>query len=85
MLKPEPLICQGHSGFPLVFVSWERLDGAPFPTLNRRRTRIHGTVSAFCRRQLTKLDVASYKECVAVKEFAFNRRPSERIALRMGG
>ena len=42
-------------------------------------------LSASIQRQLTKLDLASYKECVAVKEFALNRRPAKRIALRMGG
>ena len=69
---------------PVRFLSWERPDRPPslppFPTLGRRRNRTHGT-----HRELTKLDPASYKECVAVKEFALNCRPAKRIALRMGG
>ena len=56
----------------------------PFPTrlsyIDRRQNRTHGTY-----RQLTKQDLASYKEYVAVKEFALNCRPAKRIALRMGG
>jgi hypothetical protein len=69
---------------PVRFVSWERPDRTPFPTplscIDRRQNRTHGTY-----RQLTKLDLASYKESVAVKEFALNCRPAKRIALRMGG
>jgi hypothetical protein len=34
-------------------------------------------LSGFFSGQLTKLDLASYKECVAVKEFALNRCPTQ--------
>jgi hypothetical protein len=34
--------------------------------------------------QLTKLDLASYKECVAVKEFALNRCPIRLSTFWMG-
>jgi hypothetical protein len=34
--------------------------------------------------QLTKLDLASYKECVAVKEFALNRCPIQLSTFWMG-
>jgi hypothetical protein len=70
------------------FFPGEHLDTARSPqhvlTLEKRPNRIHGPGNVFCR-QLTKLDLASYKECVAVKEFALNRRPAKQIALRMGG
>ena len=71
----------------LWFVSFSRgsiLIIGPVPYLGRRPNRMPGTRRHFSS-QLTKLDLASYKESVAVKEFALNRRPAKRIALRMGG
>jgi hypothetical protein len=66
------------------FVSWGSILIGPVPYLDRRPNRMPGTRRHFSS-QLTKLDLASYKECVAVKEFALNCRPAKRIALRMGG
>jgi hypothetical protein len=77
MLKPEALTCQGHSSSGSFF-PWGILMVLSSLTLDTRDP------SPFCS-QLTKLDVAAYKEYVAVKEFALNRRPAKRIAPRMGG
>jgi len=64
--------------FWFVSFSWGSILIGPVPYLDRRPNRNPSG-------QLTKLYLASYKECVAVKEFALNCRPAKRIALRMGG
>ena len=70
--------------FWFVSFSWGSILIGPVPYLDRRPNRMPGTRRHFSSR-LTNLDLASYKECVAVKEFALNCRPAKRIALRMGG
>ena len=84
MLKPEALTCQGHSCFWFVSSPGASILIGPVPYLDRRPIERLGRVDISAAR-LTKLDLASYKECVAVKEFALNCRPAKRIALRMGG
>jgi hypothetical protein len=65
----EPL-CGNLAAKPLAAPGSALIAATSLPQIDRNR--IHRPW-----RQLTKLDLASYKECVAVKEFTLNCRPAK--------